>query len=97
MYMNCGRSRTRWSARTAERSETLEELRRLTSILWDSVSDVIVISVRHTDKTTTISILPNHGGWRSPAPVSATEFRVDYRVYRQQRKQARLKCCLLYR
>jgi signal transduction histidine kinase len=32
----------------------LEELRRLTSILWDSVSDVIVISVRHADKTTTM-------------------------------------------
>jgi signal transduction histidine kinase len=32
----------------------LEELRRLTSILWDSVSDVIVISVRHENKTTTM-------------------------------------------
>jgi hypothetical protein len=32
----------------------LEELRRLTTILWDSVTDVIVISVRHADKTTTM-------------------------------------------
>jgi signal transduction histidine kinase len=32
----------------------LEELRRLTSILWDSVSDVIVISVRHGDRTRTM-------------------------------------------
>jgi hypothetical protein len=49
----------------------LEELRRLTSILWDSVSDVIVISVRHADKTTTMfnpSFQAMVGGGL-PAPV----------------------------
>jgi signal transduction histidine kinase len=49
----------------------LEELRRLTSILWDSVSDVIVISVRHADKTTTMfnpSFQTMVGGGL-PAPV----------------------------
>jgi hypothetical protein len=32
----------------------LEELRGLTTILWDSVSDAVVISVRYADKTTTM-------------------------------------------
>jgi hypothetical protein len=46
------------------------ELRRLTSILWDSVSDVIVISVRHADRRRPCSILPSKPWWwRSPAPV----------------------------
>jgi hypothetical protein len=61
---HCGRSPMVFDA-DGRTQRQLEELRRLTSILWDSVSDVIVISAatrRHT------LFLPNHGGGGSRHP-----------------------------
>jgi hypothetical protein len=47
----------------------LEELRRLTSILWDSVSDCHFGAPRGQDDDHIQSFLPNHGGGGLPAPV----------------------------
>jgi hypothetical protein len=62
----------------------LEELRRLTTILWDSVSDVIVISVRHgQDDDYVQSFVSDHGEWGSPPPAVRQSSAADSRVHRQ--------------
>jgi hypothetical protein len=86
----------RWSlTRTADAAAT-RGAAEADEYPWDSVSDVI--SVRHA--TTTTMFNPSFQTMVvevSRHPWSTTEFRVDYRVYRQQRNRRDSKCCLLYR